>query len=186
MPECRVQDTWLEITLDTSEPYPFIRNVDIEATSLYFESIKGFARHEDGLLNNRVNWCLLFNSFLFTALAVLTTEFPALNVITLKILPLVGERSLYATAALSIAFTGFTLTVWSALGVIAATIALGQLGKSWENNKSRFAHSELYPDLLGAGSGPANWLGIAYPRLLIGTLLAVWLVVFFAVLASPL
>ena len=78
--------------MDAPQPLPFISNGDLEATSLYFESIKGYARHEDGLLNNRVNWCLLFNSFLFTALAVLTAQFTALTGTPVTVLPLVGER----------------------------------------------------------------------------------------------
>lgn len=155
----------------------YLTNEDIDAITVYFNQIKGYAKHEDGLLNNRVNWCLLFNSFLFTAVAVLTAQSAGLAA---KFpIPILGEqRSVYSVAVLSIAFTGMILTLSSALGVVAATLALGKLEQIWVDTRSRFKHSDIYPSLLGAGSSSANHLGMWYPVLLVAALLGVWVVMF--------
>lgn len=160
----------------------FISYAEIEAANAYFEAIKGYAKHEDGLLHNRVSWCLLFNSFLFTALALLTAEYPALQQPFPVRLPILDIATTYKAAALSIALTGFVLTMSSAMGVVAATTALRKLETTWCKNKVSFQHWELYPSLLGAGSRSANGMGIAYPRVLIGALLGVWFAVFMVVI----
>lgn len=153
---------------------------DVQAANAYFETIKGYARHEDSLLNNRVNWCLLFNSFLFTALALLTAQYTALSSAAPLSLPLVGQVTIYRVAVASVALTGLALTLSSALGVWAATQALKELNQRWDDNKGRFAHAELYPSMLGAGNATADRLGNAYPILLIVVLIGVWVVMLLA------
>jgi hypothetical protein len=159
---------------------------EFAAASSYFETMKCYARHEDSLLNNRVNWCLLVNSFLFTALAVLTSQATAMAKDYPGAFPLMEGRSVYAVVVFSIALTGALLTFSSSLGVVAATLSLGRLERCWRKNRRRFDNYQLFPNMLGAGSRWADVLGNIYPLLLIFTLLAVWSIVLVVVVTTDL
>lgn len=149
------------------------------SAAAYYETIKSYARHEDGLLNNRINWCLLVNSFLFTALALLTSQADVVSATFPVPLPFVAGRSTYTVSVFSIGLMGALLTLASSFGVVAATLALQRLGQRWTDNLGRFADSKLYPGVLGAGSTGAHVLGILYPLMLIATLLIVWFVILY-------
>ena len=144
--------------------------------------LRQYAVHENELLNQRVNWCLLVSSFLFAGLALVVGQLDALACETRLALP---GWSLFNSAVFGIAITGILVTLASYVGVHAAAEALSALDHRWTKAKARLGEAaKRLPAIRGGGNTLARNWGMAYPHMLLIILTVVWAVVLMVGLAD--
>lgn len=140
----------------------------------YYGQIKDYAKHEDSLLNNRVNWLLLVSSFQFTGLALVTSQY---TTIPLHLMVFGLKLPFYNVTIVSIGISGILMTASSYFGINAASRALKSLQNKWEKERTSYDNSKIYPDILGGGDPYADSEGMRYPIMLVCTMVAIWTIV---------
>jgi hypothetical protein len=158
---------------------------DPDAERLY-RVLKEYAVHEDGLMNTRMNWCLLINSFMLTGLAALANASDKLP--SAPFLP--GSPNLFLVVCFFAAAMGINLTVQSWRGVSAAEGSMSRLNDHWAGIRHALPTANLLPQLLGgvnstsevndAGRGQRHAeVARHYPGWMLGFLCGAWVVIAF-------
>ncbi len=114
----------------------------ISSNELY-QLIREQIRHEDELVNHRLNWLLASQAFLFTALAVLITNAIPTNYI---------DATIAIWLPFGIALTGILLNLSSFVGLRAAYKSLKALREYWFKWEEK-GHAQGFPQLTWTG----NW-----------------------------
>lgn len=143
-----------------------MNNVNPSLKEMY-DALAYQIEREDNLVNNRVNWFLVTQGFLFAAVGVI-----------------LGSELTFDTKVLfvkAIAVLGALMGIIIALGVLGAEIALEKLREHWTSNKNCL--SIYFPP--PCGGAMACFFGCLPRRLIPVLITCAWAIVFRYLLRNP-
>jgi hypothetical protein len=151
-----------------------------------YSAFRDYVKHEDDLTNNRLNWNLTMQGFLFAAYsfsiqkiadqkaALLTAKTPTPAQVSRHIDIDLSIDALQHGIVI-ICGVGLAVSVFVFLGALGAQIATSHLRCKWRDE-----HDEgCLPRVVGGGSTPAYILGAVAPLCIPLVLTLAWLLLFF-------
>jgi hypothetical protein len=151
-------------------PVATIDRTPSQEQSAVYQAYRSYVQHEDDLIATRTNWFIGLQSFLFAGFSLgLQKKYE----IAAQIGPdaAAGAAAQNAAAQLDLALIalavfGLASAIAAVLGVFAATIAINRLrGQYREASAAAPENYDMFPDLIGAGSNFAGFLGVFYTYL---------------------
>jgi hypothetical protein len=135
-----------------------------------------YAEHEDSLINSRLSWNLTVQGFLLAAFGIV-----ALKLIdTCGTGPVDSRLYLLKLVVFVLPLAGLAVSVVSAIGVLAAALALDKLDSDWEDKvklelwKLDRDGEYVLPRLTGGGSDRAHNLGLYPARIIPWVFVVAW------------
>jgi hypothetical protein len=161
----------------------------------HYEIFRDYVKHEDELINNRLNWNFTIQGFLFAAYTFSLQKVSEVRENILLHLPsqalqvvlnshILGLREL-RIAMVMVALVGLSVSGWVYLSVSAARIAIDEVVRKWHtlypdygSNPTagkRNTHGPYLPGLTGGGHVSTHDFGFMAPRALPLGFVAAWL-----------
>ena len=133
---------------------------ELEKKRIIYDALSHQITREDNLVNNRINWFLAFQGFLYAATGAIIGS----SLDDCKIVYLVK----------SIACLGGSIAIIVFVGIIGAEISICRITKRWRKIERNYG--KFFPPPYGRGW--ASFLG-AWPRFLLPiVILSAWIVIF--------
>lgn len=138
--------------------------IEVDARNKYYDYFREEIKREDEILNHRIVWCVTFQGFLFSALALLLV-FPWSSpddIVVLRRLVLFG-----------IGLTGQLVAVSGLIGVIASRHSAENAIAEWEKRNAAW---KIYIDIVpqSYGRGDSFNLGRLYSLLMPNIFIIIW------------
>lgn len=141
-----------------------------------YDVYRDYLKHEDNLINNRMTWLILSQSFFFTAFALAIGRLTVVD-------PLIADQ--IGLFLKSLAVLGMVVAGATCLSVVAALTAIEGLRQRWkkhsqtnDTNETYTIEKSLLPDLTGGGDPFASTFGFFMPIAMPLIFLFTWCYIF--------